>query len=932
MTKTCRFRFLAIVLAAAFLGHGAVRASAAPLFQLLTNSGSEPAMLGWNEWNLPFPGISNSVSNTFANVVGSNSATVTLSCLTASSNVTGRSRLVITNSNQSAGFTEGSLYDGFSFPGNAGTLQVSLSGAGVIAPNTVYQVTVIADDANAAGSTIYLENAASGYVLGNSQAASTITMPGNPGNLVNSDSRAQLTFNLTSNAAGALTFLDLQGTAANGSRLNGFQVTALSTTTYTWAATGGGSLINPANWNSSGVPTGSAPTVVFGNSITGPATVTLDSSPSFGSLTFSNSNNYGYTLAAGSGGTLTLGGLVTVSNGSNSISTPVTLSGGNSFTLSSGASLTVSGAIAGSGAIVLSGSGLLTLSGSNTYSGTTTISSGTLQIGAGGATGSLATGSAITDNATLTFSRSNTVTQGTDFSGSAITGSGRLVQMGPGSLTLGAANSYSGGTTIAAGKLQITNSSALGSGAVTLGGGTLALSSALTVSNSVNIAAPTGTVVASGSAALTGNIGGQGGLTLGGGLLNLSGVNTYQGPTVVSAGTLQLKAPIPVSTLPAGTKIMPVGDSITLGHYGTNDGYRGFLYDDLLAAGFSTFQFQLVGTTNQLESGMNEALPTSPVNQTYHDGWSGWTTANVLSNIGTWLPQLAGSGSLPTIITLDIGTNDAGTGVALSQGTANLSAIISTIFQKDPNVLLLLAAVTPRTDNTSYNTWVSQYNAYLPGLVAQYSASGDNVHLVDLNTSFPVSNGLYDGLHPNDTGYNFMATQWYNAIMAYGTVQPSGSSGVSQAVPSTSPTTVAAGAVLSLAASETAIGPLNGGGTVTDSSGSLAILTVNQLSTTTFGGTIADGASPMALVLTGGSELVLSGSNTFSGGTTVIVGTLIATNSAALLDGSNLTVGNAAAFAPMIPSASAVSPVPEPGTLVLLIAGAGLLGMYRQRR
>ena len=224
----------------------------------MTNNG-ETALSGWNNWVLPFPGTSNSVSNTFANVVGSNSATVTLTALTASSNVTGRVRNSITNSNQIAGFTEASLYDGFSFPGNAGTLQVSLSGTGVIVANTVYQVTVIADDANAAGSTIYLENAAGGYVLGNSQAASTITMPGNPGNLVNSDSRCQLTFNLTSNTAGVLTFLDLQGTAANGSRLNGFQVTALSTTTYTWAAAGGGSLINSANWNSSGVPTGSAP-------------------------------------------------------------------------------------------------------------------------------------------------------------------------------------------------------------------------------------------------------------------------------------------------------------------------------------------------------------------------------------------------------------------------------------------------------------------------------------------------------------------------------------------------------------------------------------------------------------------------------------------------------------------------------------------------
>ena len=46
----------------------------------------------------------------------------------------------------------------------------------------------------------------------------------------------------------------------------------------------------------------------------------------------------------------------------------------------------------------------------------------------------------------------------------------------------------------------------------------------------------------------------------------------------------------------------------------------------------------------------------------------------------------------------------------------------------------------------------------------------------------------------------------------------------------------------------------------------------------------------MELVKTGSGTLVLSGSNTYSGGTDVVSGKLIATTSTALLDGSNLTV------------------------------------------
>ena len=179
---------------------GEARLFAATPFSTYDRSdGSRADLSGWDGWVLPFPSTSNSLTNSFANVVGSNSATVTLKAVTATSNVTGRSRLVITNSNQSAGFTEASLYDGFAFPGNAGTLQVAMSGGGVVASNTVYQVTVIANDTSGGGTTVFFENAAGGFVLG-TQAASTITMPGNPHNLVNSDSRAQLTFNLTSNS------------------------------------------------------------------------------------------------------------------------------------------------------------------------------------------------------------------------------------------------------------------------------------------------------------------------------------------------------------------------------------------------------------------------------------------------------------------------------------------------------------------------------------------------------------------------------------------------------------------------------------------------------------------------------------------------------------------------------------------------------------
>ena len=90
------------------------------------------------------------------------------------------------------------------------------------------------------------------------------------------------------------------------------------------------------------------------------------------------------------------------------------------------------------------------------------------------------------------------------------------------------------------------------------------------------------------------------------------------------------------------------------------------------------------------------------------------------------------------------------------------------------------------------------------------------------------------------------------------------------------------------------------------------------------------GFANSVLVKTTTGTLILDGTNTYSGGTTVADGTLILTNSEAIADGTSLTVGDASAFgAPVVPPAivgsnvasPAIAPVPEPGTLALLVGG-----------
>lgn len=147
--------------------------------------------------------------------------------------------------------------------------------------------------------------------------------------------------------------------------------------------------------------------------------------------------------------------------------------------------LRVDSVISGSSSrLTKSGAGTLILNATNTYTGTTTINAGTLQIGNGGTTGTINTGSAIVVNGSgnLTINRSDTVTQNVHFA-NGISGTGSVTKNNTNTLTLNGAHTYSGGFILNAGTVDFNNSSAFGTGLITINGGTFALRGATNTAN-----------------------------------------------------------------------------------------------------------------------------------------------------------------------------------------------------------------------------------------------------------------------------------------------------------------------------------------------------------------------------------------------------------------------------------------------------------------
>ena len=291
------------------------------------------------------------------------------------------------------------------------------------------------------------------------------------------------------------------------------------------------------------------------NTYTGTTTITA------GTISISADSGLGAAPGSATAGHLTLNGGTLQSTADFTLNSNRGIAlGSNHGTINVDGSttLTYGGIIAGSNNLTKSGNGTLLLSGINTYSGTTTISAGTLNVS--GQLGSGTYSSNIINNGILQYSSSSNQT----LSG-VISGSGSLLKDGSGELILSGTNTYVGSTTLSAGSIRISADSGLGSAPgsatsdhlVLSNGGILKTTATFTLNSNrgVTLASGTGYFKPSSSTELTygGIIAGSGNLKSSHGTLILNGSNTFTGTTLVRSGTLIIRADSGLGTAPGSS-------------------------------------------------------------------------------------------------------------------------------------------------------------------------------------------------------------------------------------------------------------------------------------------------------------------------------------------------------------------------------------------
>ncbi len=447
-----------------------------------------------------------------------------------------------------------------------------------------------------------------------------------------------------------------------------------------------------------------------------------------------------------------------------------------------------------------------------------------------------------------------TCTVGVGCAGYSGAGSWALNKTGAGTLVLNGNNSFTGGVTINGGTISTGHNNALGTGTLTVLGATLDIPDGVTISNATSLQGDLGiNVDAAATGTHAGVISSTGlfGINKGGaGTLVMSGTNTYTGVTNINSGVLQIDN---IDALGTGTAVINAGGALrstVTGNLGNEVNFAGAGTSILSAATGTTLT---LGSRLEFGGGNTAQFGTATDTGTVVVGPGSFTispTANIAVGGGT-LQAATGETRLSSL-TFTAASTTVNAGAVLDfNGTATSSS---------GGVQNLLGAGTVRLGSNASSVLRIGSGNFAGGITG---AGG-----IDVTDVATTADGT---LILSGTGLNTYtgATNIQDGNTLRG--------GAANAFSALSAHVLATGGTLDLGGLNQTIGSLAGSGVVTSSVAGAATLTAGGNNTsTTFNGTLQDGAGTIGFTKTGTGTQIFDGTNkTYSGDTNVNGGSLL---------------------------------------------------------
>lgn len=206
-------------------------------------------------------------------------------------------------------------------------------------------------------------------------------------------------------------------------------------------------------------------------------------------------------------------------------------------------------------------------------------------------------------------------------------------------------------------------------------------------------------------------------------------------------------------------KIMPLGASRVQGARPFFESYRYELWKQLVDG---QWDFDYIGTMTDISpypSYANLSFDTD------HEGRGGWTSGQILTNIGGWLEE---TGPPDIVLFSSPGGNDILSGSAsFDQAVANINEIIDIIQADNPNVTIVIEELAPGMTSIMTQELTANFNlmkAEVVKIASEQTTSTSSVITVDMHTGFG-DQFLADDVHYNEAGAKFIADRYYEKLV-----------------------------------------------------------------------------------------------------------------------------------------------------------------------